>query len=281
MGTLRVAAHGGELLSSGERNGVKVTAEIHQSIQRAAAVLSALGESKTGALRASDIARSIGLGASTTARLLTTLEELGYIRKEPDGQLYSIGAEMFALATQGLNHNPVHRESRAAAQELAHRIGLSVNVGVVDGSSVIYLCHFEGALAPKSHTMVGMRQPLHASALGKCLLLGTTETERIELLGETLPRYTARTITTHERLTVEIESTALRGTCIEDQELALGRVCVAAPIRDSSAQVVAAISISGRLTVMRERDLDALSEEAIEVADRISVGLGMISAVPS
>jgi DNA-binding IclR family transcriptional regulator len=258
-----------------------VTAEIHQSIQRAASVLQALGESETGLLRASDIGRSIGLGPSTTARLLTTLEELGYVRKEPEGQLYAVGSAIFALASQGLNHNPVHRESRAAAQELAHKIGLSVNVGVQDGASVMYLCHFEGALAPKSHTMVGMRQPLHASALGKCLLLGMTEAERIALLGENLPRYTANTITTHARLTEALKVSEARGICIEDQELALGRVCVAAPIRNAIGHVIAAISISGRLTVMRERDTDALGEEAIEAADRISVGLGMISAIPS
>jgi len=257
------------------------TAEIHQSIQRAASVLDALGESETGQLRASDIGRTIGLGPSTTARLLTTLEELGYVRKETDGQLYSIGSAIFALASQGLNQNPVHRESRAAAQELAQKIGLSVNVGVRDGTSVMYLCHFEGALAPKSHTMVGMRQPLHASALGKCLLLDFSQEERIELLGEDLPRFTANTITDHSALTKELAHAHERGTCLEDQELALGRVCIAAPIRNTSGRVVAAISISGRMTVMRDSNLETLAEEAIEAADRISVGLGLISAIPA
>jgi len=258
-----------------------VAAEIHQSIQRAASVLDALGQSETGQLRASDIGRTIGLGPSTTARLLTTLEELHYVKKEPDGQLYSIGSAIFALSSQGLNQNPVHRESRAAAQELAQKVGLSVNVGVRDETSVMYLCHFEGALAPKSHTMVGMRQPLHASALGKCLLLDLSQQERIDLLGEELPRFTANTITDHTALTKELAKSADRGTCLEDQELALGRVCVAAPIRNASGRVIAAISISGRLTVMRDHDLESLSEEAIETADRISVGLGLISAIPA
>ncbi|MHA7984423.1 IclR family transcriptional regulator [Rathayibacter sp. CAU 1779] len=258
-----------------------MSTEIHQSIQRAASVLDALGASETGQLRASDIGRTIGLGPSTTARLLTTLEELGYVRKEPDGQLYSIGTAIFALATHGLNQIPVHRESRAAAQELAHKVGLSVNVGVRDGTSVMYLCHFEGAKASKSHTMVGLRQPLHASALGKCLLLDLFEEERIELLGTELPRYTANTITDHGALTKELARSADRGTCLEDQELALGRLCIAAPIRNASGKVVAALSISGRMTVMRDSDLDSLSEEAIETADRISVGLGLISAIPA
>ena len=211
-----------------------MSAEVQQGIGRAASVLTALAESKTGPLRASDIARATDLGASTIARLLGSLEELGYVSRIPDSQSYTIGAAILALASNGLNQNPLHRESRAAAQELAHRVGLSVNVGVREGSSFIYLCHFEGAKAPKSHTMVGLKQPLHASALGKCLLIDMAPDERRAILGDDpLPRYTANTIATHEDLTEELNRITLVGTSTENQELALGRFCIAAPIRDS------------------------------------------------
>ncbi|MHA6623803.1 IclR family transcriptional regulator [Pseudonocardia sichuanensis] len=256
-------------------------AEVQQGLGRAASVLAAIGASTSGPLRASDLSRATGLGASTMARLLGTLEELGYVRKLPESQGYTIGHAVLALASAGLNQNPVHREARAPAQELAQRAGLSVNVAVADGASAVYLCHFEGHRAPKSHTMVGLRQPIHASALGKALLLGTSEAERRDLLGAgPFPRYTVHTITTHDALTADLAAAADRGTCIEEQELALGRLCVAAPVRDATGGVVAAISISGRLSVMREHGIDALGEDVIETADRISVGLGMISAVP-
>ncbi len=250
----------------------------NQSIERAAAVLGALGASD-GAVRASDIARAIGLGTSTTGRLLATLESLEYVRRDPETQAYSVGRAVLELASQGLNHNPVHRESRSAAQELAHRVGLTANVGVQDAASCIYLCHFEGSLAPKSHTMIGMRQPMHASALGKALMLDLSEDERRALLGDDLARYTDHTITTHDALTADLVASAGRGWCEENQELALGRFCIAAPIRNASGRIAAALSISGRLTQRRDRDLDSLAEDLIEVADRISVGLGMISAV--
>ncbi|WP_313545132.1 IclR family transcriptional regulator [Leifsonia aquatica] len=255
-------------------------AEIQQGIGRAAAALTAIGDSTSETVRASDVARAIGLGASTTARLLASLEELGYVRRDPATGFYSIGTAILELASHGLNQNAVHRESRAAAQELAQRIGLSVNVGVRDGASVVYLCHFEGTLAPKSHTMIGMRQPLHASALGKCLLLDLTLDERRAQLGDDLPAYTANTITDHEALAADLAAAGIRGYCVEDQELALGRSGLAAPIRDATGDVVAAISVSGRVSVMRERDRSALVEQLIETADRISVGLGLITAVP-
>lgn len=255
------------------------SAPANQSVERAAAVLRALGSSDVGSMRASDIARAIGLGTSTTGRLLATLESLAFVRRDPETQGYSVGTSVLLLASQGLNHNPVHRESRAAAQELAQRIGLTANVGVLDGAACIYLCHFEGELAPKSHTMIGMRQPLHASALGKCLMLDMTEHERRALLGDDLPRFTDHTIVDHGALTADLSDSASRGWCVENQELALGRFCVAAPIRNATGRIAAAISISGRVTVLRSRDLATLAEDLIEVADRISVGLGMISAV--
>lgn len=250
----------------------------NQSIERAAAVLGALGAAD-GPVRASDIARAIGLGTSTTGRLLATLESLEYVHRDPESQAYSVGRAVLELASQGLNHNPVHRESRAAAQELAHRIGLTANVGVQDDAACIYLCHFEGSLAPKSHTMIGMRQPLHASALGKALMLDLSQAEREALLGDDLARYTDHTITSHDALTADLEASAGRGWSVENQELALGRFCIAAPIRNASGRIAAALSISGRVTQLRDRDTTSLAEDLIEVADRISVGLGMISAV--
>ncbi|WP_263119558.1 IclR family transcriptional regulator [Cellulomonas sp. RIT-PI-Y] len=250
----------------------------NQSIERAALVLQALGSAETGALRASDIGRAVGLGPSTTSRLLTTLERLDYVRRDPSTQEYRIGTAVLLLASQGLNHNPVHRESRAAAQELAHRTGLTANVAVRDRDHAVYLCHFEGALTRKSHTMVGMAQPLHASALGKVLLLDLSQAERVELLGD-LEQYTERTLTDHDALTADLCTSAARGWCYEDQELALGRFCVAVPIRNAGGSVVAALSISGGLTVLRDRDLAGIAEDLIEVGDRISVGLGLLGAV--
>lgn len=254
--------------------------EIQQGIARAASVLSALGASTNGGMRASEIGRATGLGASTMARLLSSLEEFDYVSKNADTQLYTVGPAILKLSSQGLNQNPVHRESRVVAEALAQQTGLSVNVGVRNGHQALYLCHFEGLLAPKEHTMVGMSQPLHASGMGKCLLLDMTEEQRRDLLGESsLASFTTHTITDHAALSNDLADSLTRGVCVENQELALGRFCIASPIRDASGWVVASISISGRATVMREQNIQSLTEQVIEAADRISVGLGMISAV--
>ncbi len=115
---------------------------------------------------------------------------------------------------------------------------------------------------------------LHATGMGKCLLVGTTPEERRALLPE-LPRFTGRTVGGHDELDAQVELVVARGYATEVEELALGRACVAAPIRDAAGDVVAAISISGSLSAI---DLDSreaeLSGRVIETADEVSTALG-------
>ena len=136
--------------------------QVHQSIGRAAAVLDALAAGNGSSLRASEIAEAADLGLSTTTRLLGTLMELGYVAKTSDRD-FVLGPRLLALAAAELNHNTVFRESRMLCQELARITRLSANVAVREGVRCLYLCHFEGDLAPKNQSMVGATIPLHAS----------------------------------------------------------------------------------------------------------------------
>ena len=88
--------------------------------------------------------------------------------------------------------------------------------------------------------------------------------------------YTPRTITTHERSTPSSTRTAARGYGSELEELALGRACVAAPIRDGAGSVSPRCRCRARCpqsTCVREV---ALSRIVIEAADSISIGLGYV-----
>ncbi|MDX3605698.1 IclR family transcriptional regulator [Streptomyces globisporus] len=244
---------------------------INQSVERAAAVLAAFHDGQL--LRVADVAARSGLGQSTTSRMLATLEALEFVEREDSG-LYRLGTGLITIAGSALNQHPVYRASRPHAQEAAAVLGLGVNVSILHRGTVFYLANYEGAIAPKSMTLAGQRNALHATGMGKCLLVGTTPEERRELLPE-LPAFTAHTIDSHDALDTEVDRTAGRGYATEVEELALGRACVAAPVRDAGGQVVAAISISGSLSAidLRTRE-DELAGRVIETADEISTALG-------
>lgn len=246
----------------------------NQSVERAAVILSAFLDGRD--LRVSDVARHAGLGQSTASRLLATLESIEFVERDPISGLYRLGPALVTLAGVAINSHPVHREARQRAQDLAAALGLGANVAVRRHDALFYLCNFEGKIAPRSYVLIGQRNPLHATGLGKCLLLGLSPDERRELLPD-LARYTPSTITDHATLDTELDAVRQRGYATEVEELALKRACIAAPILDHSGTVAAALSISGPLSALdlsgRERDLATI---VIEAADAISTGLGYL-----
>ncbi|GAA1551753.1 IclR family transcriptional regulator [Kribbella lupini] len=243
----------------------------NQSVERAVAVLRAFGGSSAGTLRVTEVAHLTGLRQSTASRLLSTLEQAAFVERDADGQ-YRLGADLITLAGVAVNGHPVHHAARQPAQSLAAATGLGANVAVRRGREAFYLCNFEGRLAPRAFALTGRRNPLHATALGKCLLLDVDG--RRELLGE-LERYTPRTITDHAVLDTVLGQVAWQGYSTETEELSLSRSCLAAPLRDRSGRVVAALSLSGPSSVVdlatREQELSRL---VVETADAINSQLG-------
>lgn len=249
----------------------------NQSVERAAAVLGVFTHGRP-AQRVSDVASALGLNLSTTSRLLATLEAAELVRRDPVSQLYELGPAVISMAGVALNNDAVYRQSRPVTQRLAWELGLGANVAVRRGGELFYLQNVEGQLAHKSYSLLGQRNPLHATAMGKCLALGMTPEERTEQLGPgPFHAYTQQTLTTPEALESDLAAVAGRGWATEVEELALGRACIAAPVRDHTGAIVAAISVSGALSAIALHDREAeLGRLIIEAADSVSVALGYL-----
>ncbi|MEV5201187.1 IclR family transcriptional regulator [Streptomyces sp. NPDC056004] len=252
----------------------------NQSVERAVSVLRALDAGRAE-LRVSDVAELTGLGSSTTSRLLSTLERLDMVERDPVSNLYRLSLGILPLAATATNRHPVHRAARMVLQDLATRTGLGANVAVRRDSELMFLCNFEGHRAPKSYTQAGHTAPLHATSIGKCLLTGLTPKERRKLLPEPLAAHTDYTTTSHDLLDAEIDTVRRTGYAIEAEERALGRASLAAPVRDASGDVVAAISLWGPASLLGNHTETngqrlALTREVIEAADAISQALGVL-----
>ncbi|WP_127792613.1 IclR family transcriptional regulator [Agromyces sp. LHK192] len=249
----------------------------NQSVEKAVAVLNVFAGGQPQ--RVSDVAKATQLGQSTASRLLSTLESVALVERDPITGLYRLGPDVITLGSVALNQHPLYRGSRQVLQNLAADLGLGANVAVRREDTVMYLANFDGTKAPRNHTIAGRRDPLHATSMGKCLLIGVPEAERADLLGD-LVAYTVRTITDLDRLNAEVAEAAARGYAVDVDEFALGRASVATPVRDQSGAVIAALSISGPATAIRLDEREAsLAAIVIEAADRIGSGLGYVAAI--
>lgn len=249
-----------------------------QSVERAFAVLASFTDERPR-WRVTDLAERLGLPQSTVSRLLSTMEQIGFVQQDQQTGFYSLGLAVVTLAGVALNQLPVQREAMLELSAAAAELGLAANLAIPRGDEIFYLVTKEGPKAPKHFTMIGKRNPLHCTAMGKVLLAHLPETAREAVLARIpYPRFTANTLASADELRPVLETIVARGYASEREELALGRACLAAPVRDASGAVVAAVSISGPLSVL---DLDqreaSLAGHVIEMADRISSKLGYVT----
>ncbi|MFF4768763.1 IclR family transcriptional regulator [Streptomyces sp. NPDC001255] len=250
----------------------------NQSVERAAAVLRVLGAGRPE-LRVSDVAEATGLGMSSASRFLATLERADLVERDPVSGLYRLSLGVVPLSSAALNRHPVHRAARAVLQEVAARTGLGANIAVRRGDVLMFLCHFEGADAPRSYTQAGHTAPLHATGIGKCLLAALDASGRRALLPAPLAAHTAATLVDHERLDEEVAHVHTHGWAAEVEERALGRASVAAPVRDATGEIVAALSLWGPVSLLattsgREGVRSPLVDHVLQAADAVSQTLG-------
>lgn len=178
---------------------------------------------------------------------MSALDRMKFVVQDSRTGLYRLGPAAVSLGTIALNGSPIFRASRQIAQNLARRIEIGVNVAELSGFTFMYLCNFEGALAPKSFDMAGRTGPLHATGIGKALLSGMTDAQVDEYFAQAPQRFTPHTIVDRDSMQLALDETRSRGYSTEIEELAFGRACIAAPIRNRAGEIVAGISASGPL----------------------------------
>jgi DNA-binding IclR family transcriptional regulator len=116
---------------------------------------------------------------------------------------------------------------------------------------------------------------LHATALGKALLLDMEEDEVSALFQDhPLDRVTENTVVDVAKLTAQIRTARTVGYTTAFNENIAGVVSVGAPIRNAAARVHAAISIAVPRAIYPKIDIAEAGEIVAAAAKRISAQLG-------
>lgn len=226
-----------------------------------------------------DIAERLGMSRSTTHRYVTTLLALGYL-EQGASRKYRLGLRVTDLGMSALNATGLREQAQADLTELSRRAGYTTSLAVLDGSEIVYIDRVQsfrrGQRDIEPKLGLGSRLPAHCTALGKVLLAYLPERERRELLaGTDLKSRGPNTITSKNVLRDELAQVADEGFAIEDQELADGRIAIAAPVLNEANEIAAAIDMSARTPGITTEELaDALGPHLISTADRISARLG-------
>jgi len=244
-----------------------------RSVHRAFRILDALGE--RGAMKMSDISRELRMPKSTLHEIINTLEEIGIVAKDSERVTYSLGIRLFELGQVAQENLEVTRVSRPVIERLNKQFDETVHVTVLEDDEVLYIDCFESTKRLRTYSVIGVRAPLHCTAVGKAILAYLPETEVERIVAERgLPHFTATTITDRARLDEERENTRSRGYSIDDAEHEPGVRCVGAPIFDHRGKVFASISLSGPDQRLTHEMVGELGTTVRQAADEISRRLG-------
>jgi DNA-binding IclR family transcriptional regulator len=228
------------------------------------------GESELGLQQVTTLAQ---VTKSSAFRILLTLESLGYLEKNAESGKFRLGGKLFEAAGKARGRRSVVQVARPYMRSLHDEFGESVNLGGLQGLSVVYIDALEGSYAFRLAVNVGAQAPLHASALGKAILALQPPDRRAALFGAVrFDKLTPRTITSRDKLERALEAVKQKGYAMDAEEVELGASCVAAPIVDREGVASHAISVSGPNHRMKER-LPAIVSAVTRAAASIRQGL--------
>jgi IclR family KDG regulon transcriptional repressor len=220
-----------------------------------------------------EVAYELGLPKSTVSELLADLARAGLLERVKRGQ-YRLGWTVFSLGQVLLHSAPLLQRARRVMEELVTLWGETCHLAVLTQGEVLYVEKVRGERAfDIILSRVGGRLWAHCSGVGKVLLASRPWEEVEEIVQRRgLVPLTSNTITSKEQLREVLARVAQEGYAYDEEEAMIGLCCVAAPIRDQSGHVIAAMSLSVpayRFYPNRQR----LTTAIVDAARRVSEAL--------
>jgi DNA-binding IclR family transcriptional regulator len=220
------------------------------------------------------IAQRTSLPRTTVHRLVDSLRAVGFLEQEASRENYRLGLRLFGFGNTALTNMPLHREAAPFVDTLAKLSGETVHLCVFDGTQMVFVERSLDRGRPNNVVTTVETSPCHSTGVGKAALAFQPPAVIDHVIALGLQRFTRNTIVTGDVLRQELATIRARGYAIDDCEHEPDVRCVAAPVRNSSGRVFAALSVTGntrRMELHRTEDLAAL---VISHAGQISARLG-------
>jgi IclR family KDG regulon transcriptional repressor len=193
----------------------------------------------------SEIIQGTGLNKTTAKRLVWNLTSRGYLKQDPDSKRYQLGLRLFELGGVVFSSFSLRKAAAPYISRLQNETGATSLLGTMMEDHLVYIDKREGSGMIKISSDIGWRRKLHYGMLGMTLMAHSAP-ERIRHLLKTYPleRYTPFSITSDDAYILRLEKIKRDGFIVEREEAVEGIMGIAAPIRDYSRRVVAALGVA-------------------------------------
>jgi len=242
---------------------------ISGSIKKALAIIECVGKS-TRPLKASEVANITKLERATAFRILTFLTSLGYLFKDNNSNLYSLGHKIFEFGDKSDYLKSITTLCLEGIRNLSIETEHITYLAVLEGPHVVYCDKVDpsGVSAPRAFRM---RLDAHSCALGKAMLAYKSLEELKEIYKSySLHKHTSNTITSLDKLCLELRKIRSLGYSLNLAETFDYVYGIGVAILDSQNRAIAAISISGTKGSINVKTIPDLASKVLETSKSIS-----------
>jgi IclR family pca regulon transcriptional regulator len=232
-------------------------------------------------LSMTEVAERAGLARPTARRVLLTLQELGYVRSSSTG--FSLTPRVVELGMAYLHSTGLWEVARPHMEDLVAQTGESSSIAQLDGSDIVYVARVAVPKIIALSVVIGTRFPAASTSLGKVLLSVHSPAEVEAILAEpSRSGVSVRRSPPMAELQAELTKIRERGWSLTDEHLAAGVRSIAAPLRDGSGAVVAALNVTVHAAeTSLETLLDQHLPRLLDTAAAISADFALRGSIPA
>ncbi|MFF3495786.1 IclR family transcriptional regulator [Streptomyces sp. NPDC002795] len=222
-----------------------------------------------------EVGQHLGVHRSTALRILESLTDGGLARRLPDGR-YAVGHRLAGLAHLALEQFGLKDVADEHLRLLGEHCGHTVHLAALEGERIVYVDKVDPVDGVRLYAQIGRPVTLHTAGVAKAILAHVPRERADALLADCdFAPHTGTTVTSPAAYREVLAEARTRGWAVDDGEYEDFVNCVAVPVRDSSGEVVAAVSVTA---LKAKADLGALESgvlpELMTTADTISKELG-------
>ena len=220
-----------------------------------------------------ELSEQLGFYKSTVHRLVKTLENWGYLRKE--GNKITLGPQVFVLGEIYYHSLDLVHLAEPILQDIAKDSGETAAVYVRDGLNRLCLCRVQSPQHIRDSVEPGQKLPIYTGASGKLLLAFCQDPSVLKALESSpLSPLTVKTITDRATLFQELDKIRETGFAASFGERDLSAAAIAVPIWGERGRLYGSLSVSGPAARFRSEKLLILLEILWKHAEKLSSLLG-------
>ena len=225
---------------------------------------------QTPQMTISQLSAKTGLSRAAVRRCLYTLTKLGFAGIE-DGSRYALRPRMLTLSNSYSASNSLSTAAQPILERMSAVLRESFSVATLDGEDIVYIARSSVSRVMSDDLHIGSRLPAYCTSMGRVLLAYLPGDQLEQYLARVvLTSFTARTVTSVDKLRLALRNVRRHGYALVDQEYEVGLRSLAVPVYAPTGRVVATINLSGsapRMPVyeMQTRFLPHLRNAATEL----------------